>query len=126
MTPKIRQTLYAVAAVASALIPVLITLKLVDPELGNGLLNLVAVLGTLGAGGAGVAAVVTSRQRKDGTLDFTGTPAQQAIEAIKATVQQAADSSTDLQRVIRTASEVLIATPSVGDHNDPAQANYQP
>ena len=126
MTPKIRQTLYSVAAVASALIPVLVALKLVDPNLGNGLLNLVAVLGTLGAGGAGVAAVVTGRQRKEGTLDFTGTPAQQAIDAIKATVQQAANSSVDLQRVIRTASEVLVSTPSVGDHNDPSQANYQP
>lgn len=126
MTPKVRQVLYSAAAVASALIPVLVALKLVDPALGNGLLNLVAVLGTLGAGGAGVAAVVTGRQRKDGTLDFTGSPAQQAVEAIRATVERATTSTADLHRVIQTASRVLIDNPSVGEHNDPSRADYQP
>lgn len=135
MTPKIRQILYTVSAVASALIPLLVTYKVLDPSSGTAWINFVGLLGALGGTGAVTAAVMTSRQRKDGTLDFTGTPAQQAIEAIQATVAQATSAATDLEKVRSAVSDVLSSLPVVGDvldavtgngDNDPASANYQP
>ena len=139
MTPKIRQLLYTVSAIASALIPLLVTYKVLDPSSGTAWINLVGVLGVLGGTGAATAAVMTSRQRKDGTLDFSGTPAEQAIEAIKATVAQAGTARSDLQELFRAVSQVIpvaldaakpvladiTPAPTEGD-DDPASANYQP
>lgn len=125
MSAQTRQWLYTIAAVASALIPLLVVYKVVDSETAGAWVNLIGVLGTLGSGGAATAAVVTARQRKEGTLNFTGSPAQQAVEAIKATVSQAGQATADLQKVIQAASEVVPVNPSSPD-NDPASANYQP
>jgi len=135
MTPKIRQILYTVSAVASAIIPLLVTYKVLDPSSGTAWINLIGFLGALGGTGAATAAVMTSRQRKDGTLDFTGPPAQQAIEAIQATVAQAANAATDLEKVRTAVTDVLSSLPVLGDvldavttrgDDDPASANYQP
>lgn len=140
MTPQVRQWLYTVSAVASAIIPLLVTYKVLDPSSGTAWTNLVGVLGVLGTGGAATAAIVTARQRKDGTLDFTGTPAQQAIDAIQATVSQAATAVTDLTRVKDVVAGVLSAVAPVipepapapaepaptGGSDDPASADYQP
>jgi hypothetical protein len=139
MTPKIRQILYTVSAIASALIPLLVTYKVLDPSSGTAWINLVGILGALGGTGAATAAVMTSRQRKDGTLDFSGTPAEQAIEAIKATVAQAGSARSDLKELFRAVSQVIpialdaakpvesetIPVP-IGGEDDPASANYQP
>lgn len=137
MTPQIRQWLYTISAIASALIPLLVTYKVLDPGTGSAWINLVGVLGALGSGGAATAAVMTARQRKDGTLDFTGSPAQQAIDAIQATVAQAASAATDLEKVKTAVTDVLSSIPVVGNvldvvealngkDDDPASANYQP
>lgn len=137
MTPKIRQILYTVSAVASAIIPLLVTYNVLDSSSGTAWINLVGLLGALGSGGAATAAIVTAKQRREGTLDFTGTPAQQAIDAIKATVDQASNAATDLERVRDAVTGVLSSLPVVGDvldvvgavtgrDNDPASANYQP
>jgi hypothetical protein len=134
MTPKIRQLLYTVSAIASAIIPLLVTYKVLDPSSGTAWINLVALLGALGGTGAATAAVMTSRQRKDGTLDFSGTPAQQAIDAIQATVAQATNAATDLEKVRTAVTDVLSSLPVVGEvlgavtagDDDPASANYQP
>lgn len=139
MTPQIRQWLYTISAVASALIPLLVTYKVLDPSSGTAWINLVGVLGALGGTGAATAAIVTSRQRREGTLDFTGSPAQQAIDAIQATVAQATNAATDLEKVRDAVTGVLSSLPVVGDvldvvgavtnrgkDDDPASANYQP
>lgn len=141
MTPQVRQWLYMAAAVASALIPILVAYKVIDTDVAGAWVNLIGVLGALGTGGAATAAVVTAKQRKEGTLDFTGTPAQQAISAIQATVNNASSAVTDLAKV-KTAVEDVLATgreltglstgsvidglkPKTGS-SDPSSANYQP
>ena len=127
MTPQIRQWLYTVSAIASALIPLLVTYKVLDPSSGSAWTNLIGVLGALGTGGAATAAIVTSRQRKDGTLDFTGSPAQQAIDAFQATVNQAATAATDLEKVRSAVGELLAEPiPAASSSSDPASADYQP
>jgi hypothetical protein len=140
MTPQYRQWLYTAAAVASALIPILVAYNVIETDVAGAWINLIGVLGGLGTVGASTAAVMTARQRKDGTLDFTGTPAQQAIDAIQATVSQAGTASGELQRVITAATD-LIATGSIlaapvveavsaavasATSSDPASADYQP
>lgn len=107
MTPQVRQWLYTLSAVASAIVPLLVVYKVLDPATGTAWVNVVAALGVLGSAGAGTAAVVTAKQRKDGTLDFTGSAAEQAIAAIQATVAQAADTATDLEKVKGAVAEAL-------------------
>lgn len=132
LTPKIRQWLYTASAIASALIPLLVTYKVLDPSSGSAWINLVGILGALGGTGAATAAVMTARQRKDGTLDFSGSPAQQAIEAFQATVSQAATAATDLDKVKSVVTELLLGTVPALDQliskgsSDPASADYQP
>lgn len=96
MTPQVRQWIYTVASIASALVPLLVAYKVFDAGTGSAWLG---VFGALGAFGSGTAAVMTSKQRKDGTLDFSGSAADQAIAAIQATVSQASTAATDLEKV---------------------------
>lgn len=145
MTAQVRQWLYTAAAIASALIPLLVAYKVLDTDVAGAWVNVIGLLGTLGTGGAATAAVVTARQRREGTLDFTGTAANQAVEAIRATVVQAGSAQSNLQQVIRAVSEVIPAAFNVADtartvlppvsspppasppaSSDPASANYQP
>lgn len=135
MTPKIRQWIYTAAAVASALIPLLVAYKVLDTDVAGAWVNLIGFLGALGTGGATTAAVVTARQRKEGTLDFTGTAPQQAVEAIRATVARSVGATADLQSVIRAASDMLANTPvftppsppaPTSGSSDPSRADYIP
>jgi hypothetical protein len=63
LSPQVRQYLYTVT---SAVIAILVTLKVVDPELVPLGLNLAASL--LGLSSSTVAALAVNAQRKDGTL----------------------------------------------------------
>lgn len=115
MTPQVRQWLYTISAVASAVIPLLVAYKVIDTSLAGAWVNVIGVLGALATGGAATAAVVTAKQRKDGTLDFTGTPAQQAIEAIQATISQASTAASDLARVKTAVGDALNTVDTVVD-----------
>lgn len=127
MSPQVRQWIYTVAAVATAIIPLLVAYRVFDPATGAAWVSVVAALGAIGSGGAATAAFTLAKQRRDGTLDFTGSPAQQAVDAIQAIVDQAKNSKSDLQSVVQTASKILADNPTVGvGDNDPASANYQP
>ena len=107
LTPAIRQIIYTVAAIAAALIPVLVAFHVVEPNTGAALTNLVGILGAVGAGGAATAAAVLAKQRKAGTLDFTGTPAEQAVAAIQATVAQAGTATADIDKVRQAVADAI-------------------
>ncbi len=130
MTPKYRQWLYTAAALASALIPILVMYNVIDKDAAGAWINLIGVLGGLGTVGASTAAVVTAKQRREGTLDFTGSAAQQAIEAFQATVSQAATAATDLEKVRAVVTDLLVPTAApeaaTSTSSDPASADYQP
>lgn len=106
-TPQVRQWIYTAAAIATALIPVLVAYHVIDSSAAGAWINLVGALGALGSGGATTAAVMTAKQRKDGTLDFTGSAAEQAIAAIQATVNQAGAAATNLEKVKGAVTTVL-------------------
>lgn len=107
MTPQVRQWIYTVSAILTAIIPLLVGYHVLDATTAGAWVNVIGVLGALGSGGAATAAVVLAKQRHEGTLDFTGSAAEQAIAAIQATVDQAAHAATDLDKVRTAVSEVV-------------------
>lgn len=107
MTPQVRQWIYTASAALSAIIPLLVAYNVIDSSAAGAWLNVIGVLGAIGSGGAATAALVLARQRKEGTLNFTGSAAEQAIAAIQATVDQAAHAVTDLDKVKTAVSEVV-------------------
>ena len=106
MTSQTRQWVYSISAVLTALIPLLVSYKVLDNDAAGAWLNVVAALGALGSGGAVTAAITLAKQRKDGVLDFTGSPAQQAISAIQATADQAANAANELDKVRAAVTDV--------------------
>lgn len=104
--PNIRQWLYTLAALGTAVIPLLVAYRVLDGTAAQAWMGVVAALGSLGTVGATTAAVVTSKQRKEGLYNAT-TPAEAAVSAIQATVSRAGSAQADLQQVIRAVTEAL-------------------
>lgn len=115
MNPKLRQTAYLVGLISTSAI----TLASVWHGLSGGTAStltngIAAILGLLGVGATGTASVAVTKQMKDGTLDFTGTPAEQAVAAIQATVAQANTATSDLARVQQAIANQAAGIPAVG------------
>lgn len=115
MTPHIRQWLYTISAVASAVIPLLVFYEVIGSDEASAWVNVVGILGAVATGGSATAAVVLNRQRKEGTLDFTGSPAEQAIGALQAAVGQAVRAATDLDKVKHAAIDIVGQVEQVTD-----------
>ena len=115
MTPQNRQWLYLVSTVASALVPLLVAYKVIGTDVAGAWVNVIGVLGALGTGGAATAAVVLAKQRREGTLDFSGSPGEQAVAAIQATVAQAGNAVTELEKVKGAVTDVLGQATQVAD-----------
>lgn len=107
----VRHALYITASVVGILAPVAVSLHLIDPIVGEGLLKLVALFGGVAGG---TAAVVLGKQRKDQTLDFHGTAAEQAIAAIQAVSTQVAAANADVARVRNAVEEAVQDIPILG------------
>lgn len=115
MTPKIRQTLYLLGTVATSVVTLLAVWRGIDSHTATALGNTItAVLGLLGVSATGVAGAVVAKQRSDGTLDFSGSPAEQAIAAIEAVNAQADTALTDRDRVQAAVTDLLGTIPVVG------------
>ena len=115
MSPKIRQTIYGLGLAATSVLSVLSVWKMIDPNTASVVsASLTGLLSLLGVGAAGTAAVVVSKQRQDGTLDYTGSPADQAVAAIQAVTQAATESVSDLQKVKDAVSSVIHDVPILG------------
>lgn len=115
MTPKVRQTLYLLGTIATSLVTLLAVWRGIDSHTANALSNTItAILGLLGVSATGVAGAVVARQRNDGTLDFTGTAAEQAIAAIQAVNAQADTAADDLVKVRGALGDLAATIPVVG------------
>lgn len=114
-TPKIRQTAYGLGTIATTLVTILALWHGIDGGTATALGNAItALLGLLGVGATATASVVVNKQRKEGTLDFTGTPAQQAVDAIVAVNNQAQAAVSDLDKVKAAMSGLAGAIPVFG------------
>lgn len=108
MTPKIRQSLYQVGVIATSLLSLLALWKVIDPAAASFLnTGLLAVLSLLGVGATGTAAVITGRQRKDGTFDALS-PADQVVNGINGVIAQAEAARQDFDKVKDAVSSVVI------------------
>jgi Mycobacterial 2 TMS Phage Holin (M2 Hol) Family len=108
MSAKIRLTLYVVSTIVSGIVTILVSWKLLDPGTASTVNDLIRSLaGLLGTGASATAAVVLSQQTKNGTVGSSA--ADQAINGLQATVQQASIAVTDLDRVRQAATDALSA-----------------
>ena len=113
--PKARLTVYQIGKIASSVIALLAIWKVVDGGTANLILNaLEGVLGLMGVVVSGVAATAVSNQISDHTLEFSGPPVEQAVEAINAVANQANTSATDRERILAAAGQLAGAIPVVG------------
>lgn len=113
--PKVAQTIYQVGLIASSAVTVAAIWHGIDGGTVTSLNNAItALLGLLGVGATATANVRVGAQRKDGTLDFSGSAAQQAVDALAAVDAQAAASAADLDRVRAAAAAVAGSIPVVG------------
>ena len=113
--PKARLTVYQIGKIASSVIALLAIWKVVDGGTANLILNaLEGVLGLMGVVVSGVAATAVSNQMSDHTLEFSGPPVEQAVEAINAVANQANTSATDRERILAAAGQLAGAIPVVG------------
>ena len=115
MTPKIRQTLYLLGTMATSVVTLLAVWRGIDSSTATALGNTItAVLGLLGVGATATAGAVVAKQRAEGTLDFTGSAAEQAVAAIEAVNAQATSAVTDLDRVRGALGDIAATIPVVG------------
>ena len=113
--PKARLTVYQIGRIASSVIALLAIWKVVDGGTANLILNaLEGVLGLMGVVVSGVAATAVSNQIKDNTLDFSGPPAQQAVDAINAVAAQPQVPASDRERILAAAGQLAGSVPVIG------------
>lgn len=114
MTPKVRQSLYAVGTIATSVLTLLSLWKVVDPNTASSVSSaLVTVLGLFGATAAGTATVVTGKQRHDGTLEKLN-PAEQVAQGLKAAQEQIAAAKAQGEAVRAAVSDMVDDVPVLG------------
>lgn len=112
LSPKLRQTLYALGTIATATLSLLSLWSVVSPAAATHLSSAVAALLSLaGAGAAGTAAVVTKRQRGDGTL---GDPVEQVTRGIQSVNDQLAAAKAQAEAVRAVVADAVDDVPVLG------------
>lgn len=116
MSPRIRQSVYYLGTVVSGILGIALLFHGVSADAAGNINSMVAGLVALlgGSAPAAIAAHNVSKQRADGTLDFSGTPTEQAIDAINAVSAQAQAATAALDKVKAAASDVLSTIPVFG------------
>lgn len=115
MTPKIRQTLYSVGTIATALLSLLALWNVVDPNTASTVnAGLAGLLSLLGVGAAGTAAVITRKQRHDGTFDAPPDPAEAVVNGIEAVLKAKQEAEAQVDRVRDAVSNAVRDVPVLG------------
>lgn len=115
--PKIRQTIYAVGTIATSLLSILSMWHILDPMTSSSISAVLgAVLGLLGAGAAGTAAVVTNKQRHDGTFEPAPelAPADLVVNGVNAVLEAKRNAERELEKVQVAISEAVGDIPVFG------------
>lgn len=115
MSPRLAQIVYQIGIIATSVLAIAGISNAIDGDTATALGNTItAVLGLLGVGATTTAGIRVSRQRKDGTLDFTGTAAEQAVAAIEVVNTQAVAAVSDRDRVRDALGDLAATIPVVG------------
>lgn len=111
MTPRIRQTIYRLGTVASGILGIALIWGGISQGTADHINTVMAGLIALLSGGApAIAARTVKEQAKQGAFDSVP-PAEQAITAIQATIEQAITAQADVQRVTDAVTQALSSTP---------------
>lgn len=114
MNPRTRQTLYLLGSIGTGVLTLVSVWHGMSGETATALTNVItALLGLLGIGATGTAAVVVNKQLRDGAFDPAST-ADQVITGINAAVNQVQNAAADLEKIKNAASSVLNEVPVVG------------
>lgn len=115
--PKVRQTIYAVGTIATALLGVLSLWQIVDPNTASVVnAGLAGILSLLGAGAAGTAAVAVNRQRNDGTFEPVPQvdPAQAVVDGVQAALAAKDFADRELARIQEAITGAIENVPVLG------------
>ena len=97
LSPRIAQTIYQVGLLATSLLAIASTWNWVSGDTSSAATAAItSLLSLLGVGATATGSVRVANQRKDGTLDFTGPAAQQAVDAIAVVNAQAMSATASL------------------------------
>lgn len=111
MTPKIRRSIYQLGVLASSLLGLALIWGGISQGTADHINTVMAGLIALLSGGApAIAARTVKEQAKSGAFDSVP-PAEQAITAIQATIEQAITAQADVQRVTDAVTQALQSTP---------------
>lgn len=114
MTPKIRNGLYGVGLIATGVLTLLSLFSILDPNTAATVsAQLAGLLSLLGVGATGTAAVITHKQRKDGTFD-TVDPADQVVNGIDAVLRAQQEAQQQVERVKNAVSNAVRDIPILG------------
>lgn len=114
MNAKIRQTIYALGTVITGILSIALIWGGIDAGTANNISQIIAGAITLLGGTAvtGVAASVTGKQRKDGTLDTN--PVDQVLGGLQAITEATAKAADDLDKITTGITDALGQVPVVG------------
>lgn len=117
MSPKFRQTLYSLGAIATSVLTLLSVWRVLDPNTASSVsAGLAALLSLFGVGAAGTAAVITGQQRKDGTFDHPPelSPADQVVNGLQAVIEAQQRAQSEVERVKEAVSDAVGTVPVLG------------
>lgn len=114
MSPKFRQTVYSLGAIATSVLTLLSVWRVLDPNTASSVsAGLAALLSLFGVGAAGTAAVMTGQQRKDGTFEHPS-PADQVVNGIQAVLEAQKKAQEEVERVKEAVSDAVGTVPVLG------------
>lgn len=118
---EVRDWIYTASLIASAVVGVLISTGLVTQLVGTSIDKLIGAVSVAAAGGPALAKLMLARQRRDRTLDFSGSAVEQATQSLQAAQAEAEQKRADadaaqaeLDRLLDMAASVS-TTPPTGD-----------
>jgi hypothetical protein len=115
LPPRVAQTIYNVGLLATSLLTIASIWNWVSGDTSSAVAGAItSLLSLLGVGATTTGSVRVANQRKDGTLDFSGPAAQQAVDAINAVTAQAQAAASDLDAVKAAAGTLAASIPVVG------------
>lgn len=117
MKPKFRQVLYTLGVVVFAVLTVMSTFKLIDPDTAASVsAALTSVLGLFGVTVAGTAAYNTGKQINNGTFDELPevSPADSVVNGVQAVLEAKKNAERELSRVQDAISGVIDDIPVLG------------
>ena len=117
MKPKFRQLLYTLGVVVFAVLTVMSTFKVIDPDTAASVsAALTSVLGLFGVTVAGTAAYNTGKQINNGTFDEVPevSPADSVVNGVQAVLEAKKNAERELSRVQDAISGVIDDIPVLG------------